>query len=497
MTLSTIVYVAAIVAAAPAPGAAAGFGDTVPAPRLFHYPFPHTVERVDDGCGTYDAATGTYQFCVTPLRGGGSRTLTAKKFAETKDLYYFAEVNAAGEILHNSRAPQDFLDNFQSVYEQETAEFGTASDIDGDGHLWVLDCDLGDTPGAYYDPGYTNHVDMLTFDYRVDDAGEFGSHELMHDILGNYDIGEELWVFEGTAMYASNWWSKGQGPYGDGRHIEYIHWAHTYNIPLTWGAYDPDLMKSMVQYEIAYLFMLYLADQYGGPDFIGDLMRDGPSRDPAAGTHVHGIDGVNAALRRAGSARDYSQVFDDWVTANYLNKCPDGNTTYCYTTMHQFVDPSYRHTQYPADGYGPIAAWAGQVVEFYSPGFKQGRLDVTFNGDTGTVYTVRAATLSSLRDKLPAVFEVTLGADNTGAFSYDAFGKDFDTVALVVAAHGPGDNIYFRYHTAFTETNPPDAGDDAGLWVYDGGWDGGAEPAAADAGAAGDGAGCSCSVLGL
>jgi hypothetical protein len=482
---------ALIAAGMPDPGAAAADAPRLP---VHHYPFPHRVARFAHSCGAYDAETDTFVFCVSELRGGESRAVTAKKLAESQNGVLLAEVLSDGSTIRVAGGPQGYIDGFQEVHDLETARFGAASDIDGDGRVWILVCDLGDWPGAYFDPAFTNGRDLLVFDHRIDDARQFSSHELMHDILGNYDVGEALWVYEGTAMYGTHFWS-GQGPYADGRHMEYIGWLKTTDIPLNWTAYDPDPLTSMAQYEIAYLFMLYVSDRYGGPDLIGDIMRDGPSFDPAANTHLRGIEGVGAALSRRGAEKTFAQVFDDWVVATYLNRCPDGNTTLCYETTREHAPPAFRHDTYPARGYGRINPWTGLSVVFSRPGLSQGVLTISFDGDTGEGYAVRVAAHDNARQKVPVFLDLPLDPGNNGVVSYPGFGIDYDYVSLMVSHHAQADNVYFRWEVTFPPIEPPDAGYQDTHWYFDAGYDAG-DDAGGDAGErVVEPAGCGCATL--
>ncbi|MBI5525721.1 MAG: hypothetical protein HY897_05260 [Deltaproteobacteria bacterium] len=488
---------AGIVIAAAAAGAFDPGGVPFAARSPFHhYPFPHRVEQSARSCGAYDAETDTFIFCVSELRGGASRAVTAKKLAESPNGVLLAEVFSDGSTVRVAGGPQGFIDGFQEVHDLETPRFGAASDIDGDGRVWILVCDLGDWPGAYFDPAFTNGRDMLVFDYRIDDARQFSSHELMHDILGNYDVGEAMWIYEGTAMYGTHFWS-GKGPYGDGRHMEYIGWLKSTDIPLNWHAYDPDPLTSMAQYEIAYLFMLYLSDSYGGPDLIGDIMRDGPSFDPAANAHVRGIEGVEAALSRRGAPKTFAQIFDDWVVATYLNRCPEANNEYCYATTREHAPPAYRHDTYPARGYGLVNPWAGQAVVFSRPGLAQGTLTVAFDGDTGAAYTVRVAAHDSARQEVPVVFDLQLDSENNGTLSYPGLGVDYDYVSMIVAHHAQADNVYFRWETAFAPVEPPDAGAEDTHWYFDAGYDAAADTGGDAAERIVEPAGCGCTVLGI
>jgi len=421
------------------------------------------------GCGVYDQASDTWTFCVYDFSGGGTKQVTAEWTAESANAVLFVQLDDQGTPLAVTGGARQYVDGFQAIYDMETAHFGKPTDVDADGHIWILIADLGPDTGGYFDLEYMNGRDLFAANVTMD-GPLVAAHELMHVILADYDFNEERWVSEGTGMYGMQAWTK-NGPWNNGTHMSSVRAAGT-NFTLTWIMTESQIDLVRAEFELAYLFMLYLSDRFGGLDFIGDLMRDGPSFLPADNTPVEGIAGVDAALARAGAGVTFPQVFDDWAVANYLNACA-GSTAYCYTSTQEHVDATSSFKDYPAAGGGQIAPWAGQYISFAAPAGTQGSLEVKIACDPTGAFTVRAVTLDAARLKTAEVHEVALDAQNTGTFTYPAFGALFDTVTIVVASHDYIGYLNFSYAATFV----PDGADGGADGAIDGGTD-----AEADAG---------------
>ena len=123
------------------------------------------------------------------------------------------------------------------------------------------------------------------------------AHEFQHAVAWNQDNGEESWINEGLAEYATE-----QAGYGGSFVRDFL------SRPGTQLNFWPDVGRATVpHYGAAELFVHYLADHFGGYDGVGRLFR----------LPQDGVDGVDAYL--AGYGLRFEDVFGDWVVANYLD----------------------------------------------------------------------------------------------------------------------------------------------------------------------------------
>ena len=146
--------------------------------------------------------------------------------------------------------------------------------------------------GSVLGPGTTQYLSVL-------------AHELQHAIHSNADRGEDAWINEGMSEVAKN-----QVGYG----FDFVD--AFLGRPETQLNYWPDgLRNTAAHYGASTLFLAYLAEHYGGPEGLRELLAE--PRD--------GVAGVEAYLGRLGTS--FEDVFKDWVVANYLS-APEGRHGY-------------------------------------------------------------------------------------------------------------------------------------------------------------------------
>ena len=135
------------------------------------------------------------------------------------------------------------------------------------------------------------------------------AHEYQHLLHDDYDGDEETWVNEGLSDLAQ--FLTGYG------HPD-SHVADTAERPenslVAWGDQGP--LEILSDYGHAYLFMLYLLEQYG-PGAIQELFHN-----PA-----NGMSGVQATLDAMGSERDFGAVYRDYAVALLIDS-PRGGREY-------------------------------------------------------------------------------------------------------------------------------------------------------------------------
>jgi hypothetical protein len=335
-------------------------------------------------------------------------------------------------------------DPARGIYELETQNLGPPPDeIDQDPRIYILILDipdnydsLGTYVAGYFEPinqrrgvvrepntgvkFYSNEVEMIYIDADPLEAGsvlsrEILAHEFQHLIHWRHDPNEDLWVNEGCSDYAalflcgydadSSW------------HIEAFE-----NEPRTslvnWSS---GVGSSMANYGAAYLWLLYLHEQYGGAFTISALIAH-----PA-----NGLNGVNAVLAARGYSQNFGDVFSDWKVANFLDDTGFASGEYGYSSMDLRVKRSHRHSSFPiSDVLRYVRSWAADYVEF-TGGDGLSDLLIDFAGrNPAHDFDVKVI---EMRYGVPVAvrsMQIQKG-DGRGHISVPRFGHDVDTLILV------------------------------------------------------------------
>jgi len=268
------------------------------------------------------------------------------------------------------------------IYAKEVPLFGNPPNIDGDDKIYILISELGTGVGGYFmpddqDPGkpHSNAKDIIYLDDDNSDQNMKGTaaHEFNHLIHWEQDAqhDEELWVLEGTAMYAEF--------YVYGTH-HWTVWGDVLSpgfeglpdISLTFTTYAGTRDEMVSQYGAAYLFTLYLHEKYGGASTIGDIVKD----------DANGIAGINHHL----TGVQFKDVFETWTIANYVDDNTQSNL-YWYENIN--LQASTADRTYPDDinKLNPVIKntlneWAADYVEVeISSDVKSGDAEVGFQGE--------------------------------------------------------------------------------------------------------------------
>lgn len=166
---------------------------------------------------------------------------------------------------------------------------------------------------AYFDRNIIN-IDAYDWQNRVGPDGSRPymyegtiSHEFQHLIHDDVDPDEELWVNEGCSDFA-------QFICGYGHPATHVRDAADYpeNSLVVWG--DQGALEILSDYGHAYLWTLYLAEQYGR-GFIQALVNN----------QENGISGVESTFDMFNIQKDFRQVYQDWAVSLFLDsKTPGG-----------------------------------------------------------------------------------------------------------------------------------------------------------------------------
>ncbi|MGM0843590.1 MAG: choice-of-anchor J domain-containing protein [Bacillota bacterium] len=178
---------------------------------------------------------------------------------------------------------------------------------------------------GYYDPSYPffvagffwqtleNYMDrnIITIDTnswetRLEDTFYATTiHELQHLIHADNDAAEETWINEGMSTF-----SEFLGGYGHGEGSINFYLDHPENSLVNWDDHRSAETgpETIADYGQVYLFTLYLYDKFG-QDFVREL----------ALSEETGMDGVNAALVNNGIDMDFTELYNQFISALALD----------------------------------------------------------------------------------------------------------------------------------------------------------------------------------
>jgi len=271
---------------------------------------------------------------------------------------------------------QHLADEFNSVmYPTDTTFFGTPEDRDGTNTIFEImgwpsftyDWIATDNPQRvilkvlnyrdenYYDPTYPYyvagfysstytrdyykrnmiHIDAWRWWQRLGPEGNqwfserpdlevtrpylyesVTTHEYQHNIHRDWNPDDDAFMNEGCSMYAEVLCGYG------------VSWSHVNsylatpdNSLIEWE--DQGGINVLADYGAATLWTVYLADHYGGPDFIRHFVQAG----------IPGIEGINAALMHFGYTETFDDVYHNWRIANLIHTDLIADGTYNYETL--------------------------------------------------------------------------------------------------------------------------------------------------------------------
>jgi immune inhibitor A len=244
--------------------------------------------------------------------------------------------------------------------------------IDGDPHVFIF---LGYVPGvggSYSPPDeyraeiipHSNEHEMfyINLDNAMPGNNYFDgilAHEFQHMIHWKQDRDEDSWINEAMSELAGqiNGYDVG------GSDIAFCQEPDTQLT--TWSALD----ASGPHYGASYLFGVYVLDQYG-PGAIHQLVAE----------PENGIAGVDAMLATEDSSgRRFTDLFGDWLIANYLDDPQLSNGRYGYPEIAvPDLRLAARHSKYPVDQEAAVHQYAADYIRLEG----RGDLTVEFTGST-------------------------------------------------------------------------------------------------------------------
>lgn len=326
----------------------------------------------------------------------------------------------------------------RGIYEIGTELFGAPPDIDDDKRIYLLLLDIRDKGGVgvnfvagFFSPinqhrgalrhpeigvrVRSNELDMLYLDTQPQDAGSQDAlgvlaHEFQHLIHWRHDTNEAIWVNEGCAEYAMFMCG-----YRASGHVSAFQ-RNPYVSLIDW---PQDRGSQLVHYGAVYLWMLYLHEQYGGPQTIAAIVRE----------RANGIAGINSALRSRGVEATFPVIYADWKVANYLDDNEFANGRYGYQNEQLNIRPRREHRSYPVLVENNVLAdYAADYIPFYANA-GNGDLGLAFEGDRRQPYDVRAVEFRGGRPTV--VHDMSLSEIGRGELLILDFGEGVDKVTLI------------------------------------------------------------------
>ncbi|MDH4220889.1 MAG: hypothetical protein OEW23_19195, partial [Candidatus Aminicenantes bacterium] len=323
--------------------------------------FADVVDQ-QDSFWTFD-----FNFPTNDLNGYYQTTATCKDVTILSTGYYLNIYVQNGQSVSTDVITTIRNEFINIILPTETAYFG--SPPVGDFTILILDIQDDYNPaviGSTYVSGYfdlrneysglsySNARHMIYMDSNPGQPGTttfFGTlaHEFQHFIHFSKDAQEASWVNEGLA---------GLARFVCGYGHQSSHVTAFAGLPGTSLTYWED---HLANYGATYLFMLYLAEHYGGANTTKNIVANTDQ----------GIDGINSALWQSGYAVTVNDIFKNWVIANYLNNSSVYSGIYGYTDSFTGVSRAPGNIQitnsysiYPALGSGSVNRYAARYIKF-------------------------------------------------------------------------------------------------------------------------------------
>ena len=237
-----------------------------------------------------------------------SYTIEASIAVVTEHAYWYVDLNADISTVALSRAAAEFEERVHPLLTDATGDVWNPG-VDNDPRFTVLHTPLVSAAGYFGSRDeYTkathprsNEREMIYMNSDIEPGTEVYmgvlTHEFQHAVSWNQDGGEESWINEGLAEYATH-----QAGYAESFVDRFLV------SPGTQLNFWPDSGRATVpHYGAAELFVNYLADHYGGYDGVGRMYR----------LSEDGEKGVDTYMAQFGLR--FEDVFRDWVVANYLD----------------------------------------------------------------------------------------------------------------------------------------------------------------------------------
>ena len=355
--------------------------------------------------------------------------IMATCIAKSEHLYVYVD-NSLRDLFTDAEAAAVAREFDNRIYPDVRKWMGTEwkPGIDRDNRITLLMHDVGMNQsgkdyGGYFAPAdqlptlpNSNRREMLymdVFQFRERDRHTFYSslaHEFAHLInwFQNGGTTDQRWLEEGTASFVE--WAV----YGTVHNIFVDGYLANPSVSLAYTN-TPD-----VYYGGAFMLMLYLYEQYGGPEFIRRIIET-----DALGEHA-----IDAALEDGGRSDRFPEVFLKWGLANWVNtQAQNKQLGYASLRDRKVSAITPRVRSYPNEANNiPIDQWSAHYIVFQNLP-KTLDLSVIGNG-SGNLY---ATTLYLPSNGRPVVTPIPFNTKNRGHLRREGLLRDGEIVLMVTA----------------------------------------------------------------
>ena len=297
----------------------------------------------------------------------------------------------------------------RGIYLTLTELFGAPPDIDGNGRIILLLLNIRDKDQAQYTAGFFNpadqkqgvlrhpgfrgfpirsneaeilYIDTHPLNPNSETAHNVITHEFQHIINWSHDAKEATWVDEGCAEYASFLCG-----YSLHEHVTAFERDPSVSLIL-WPDRNGDLLP---HYGAAFLWMLYLHEQYGGIETLAKIVQN-------RGTSLTGI---TDALASQGITETVSDIFISWKLANYLSD---------YRAVSLSLSPRYWYRSYPSGAQeGQLHNFSADYIGFEDAG------GLTLGFSSGSVSNTAAHAIEFHNTGAVEVRKIELSTSNSGS----------------------------------------------------------------------------------
>jgi len=325
------------------------------------------------------------------------------------------------------------------IYPRLTEAFGPEwrPGIDNDYRITVLFHQMKEGYQGYFNNGneylkiqnpISNEREMV---YLNTDAlfskniNSYLAHEFVHLITFNQKerlrgVIEEVWLNEARADYAPTllgYDDEFQDSNLQQRAKTFL--SHQNDSLTEWLGEEKD-------YGVVNIFTHYLVDHYG-LRILADSLKSSKV----------GIPSINESLKKAGFSEDFSQIFDNWLIAVYLEDC-SLNEKYCYKSPNLkklkispslIFLPSTLKTQFSLNY--STTFWAGNWYRIVG---QEGKLEVKFEGVPDVQFKVIYVLCQNHQEC--SVDLMPLDNSQKGNLSLDDFGKEWTSLTLIPSLQG-------------------------------------------------------------
>ena len=355
--------------------------------------------------------------------------VTATCIAKSEHLYVYVD-NSVRELFTDADAVAVAREFDTRIYPSVRKWMGTEwkPGLDRDNRITLLMHDVGMNNsgadyGGYFAPAdqvptapNSNRREMLymdVFQFRERSRHTFFSslaHEFAHLInwFQNGGTTDQRWLEEGTASF-----------------VEWAVYGTVHNIFVDGYLADPSVSLAYANtrdtyYGGTFMLMLYLYEQYGGPEFIRGIIET-----DALGEHA-----IDAALASSGKSIRFPEVFLNWGLANWVNtQAQNRQLGYSELRDRKVSAVVPRVFRYPNEANNiAIDQWSAHYIVFEN---LPETLDISVIGSgSGNLY---ATTLYLPSNGRASVTPILFDTKNRGLIRRDELQRNGEIVLMVTA----------------------------------------------------------------